>query len=224
VLPTTAALAETLETEIASLRESWSLDEHPFMQRWFSGGLAASELQSFAAEHYHALFALQRAARRATALSDGLLAEELNRYADDQEQAIELWCEFAVTTGWGRSAWYFAADPLPETAACASAWSGDDRSLTLHLVTIYAAESAFSELAPRQRKALTARYGFDEYSTRYFRFVAERSADAALTAKAALTSLLPLASNSALVDHAELIYRSYSDLLRGVQMLAEDRL
>lgn len=218
------ALAETLETEIASLRESWRLDEHPFMQRWFSGELAAAELQVFAAEHYHALFALQRAARRATALSDGLLAEELTRYADDQERAIELWCEFAVDTGWGRSAWYFAADPLPETAACASAWSGDDRSLTLHLVTIYAAESAFCELAPRQRKALTARYGFDDDSTSYFRFVADRSAEAALTAKAALTSLLPLASTSALVDHAELIFRSYSDLLRGVQMLAEDRL
>lgn len=218
------ALAETLETEIASLRESWRLDEHPFMQRWFSGELAATELQAFAAEHYHALFALQRAARRATALSDGLLAEELTRYADDQEQAIELWCEFAVDTGWGRSAWYFAADPLPETAACASAWSGDDRSLTLHLVTIYAAESAFCELAPRQRKALTARYGFDHDSTGYFRFVADRSAEAALTAQAALTSLLPLASTSALVDHAELIYRSYLDLLRGVQMLAEDRL
>jgi pyrroloquinoline quinone (PQQ) biosynthesis protein C len=208
---------------VARLREQWSFQRHPFMRRWFEGELSAADLQLFAGEHYHVLLALERASRGAAALADGLLAEQLAQYADDQEEAVELWCEFAVATGWGGSGWYFGQDPLPQTVACARRLSGagEGRSLVVHLATICAFESANAELAPLQLDALVLCYGFDHTSTRFHAAAPERSAHAALVAEGAITNLLPITSSSALVDHAELIYRSYLDLLTGVGALAE---
>jgi pyrroloquinoline quinone (PQQ) biosynthesis protein C len=193
------------------------------MRRWLDGTLTTGDLQLFAGEHYHALLALERAARHGAALTDGLLAEQLAGYADEQEDAVELWCEFAVATGWGGSGWYFGQDPLPQTVDCAQLLSGtgDRRSLVPHLATICAFESAMAELAPLQLDALVLCYGFDHASTRYYALAPERSAHAALVAEGAITNLLPITSSSALVDHAELIYRSYLDLLTGVGALAE---
>jgi pyrroloquinoline quinone (PQQ) biosynthesis protein C len=146
-----------------------------------------------------------------------MLAEELTRLADDQEDYLDLSCEFAVATGWGGSSWYFGEDPFPQTIACARAWSGESRSLDRHLVTIYAIESLLAHTSPTQLDALIGRYGFDARSVQYFALRAERAAgDAALT-QAALTSLLPLPSALHLVRHAELTYRSYWELLDGVQ-------
>ena len=210
---------------VARLREQWSFERHPFMRRWFEGGLSDADLQLFAGEHYHALLALERAARHGAVLADGMLAEQLVRYADEQEEAVELWCEFAVATGWGGSGWYFGQDPLPPTVDCARVLSGagDPRSLVLHLATICAFESAMVELAPRQLDALVLCYGFDSACTRYYALAPERSSHAALVSEGAITNLLPITSSSALVDHAELIYRSYLDLLTGVSALAEAR-
>jgi pyrroloquinoline quinone (PQQ) biosynthesis protein C len=212
-------------TTVARLREQRRFERHPFMQRWLSGELTAADLQLFAGEHYHALLALERAARHGAALADGLLAEQLARYADEQEEAIELWCEFAVATGWGGAGWYFGEDPLPQTLDCAHLLSGagDPRSLLTHLATIYAFESAMAELAPLQLDALVLCYGFDHDSTRYYSRASDRSAHAALVAEGALSNLLPITSSSALVDHADLIYRSYLDLLTGVDAFAEAR-
>jgi pyrroloquinoline quinone (PQQ) biosynthesis protein C len=125
------------------------------MRRWFDGTLTTGDLQLFAGEHYHALLALERAARHGAVLADGLLAEQLVRYADEQEEAVELWCEFAVATGWGGSGWYFGEDPLPQTVDCARVLSGagDRRPLVVHLATICAFESAMAELAPQQLDA-----------------------------------------------------------------------
>ena len=219
----TVAHADWPATTVARLGERWSFERHPFMQRWFDGTLTAADLQVFAGEHYHALLALERAARHGAALADGLLAEQLAGYADELQDAVELWCEFAVATGWGGSGWYFGQDPLPQTIDCAHLLSGagDRRSLLLHLATICAFESAMAELAPLQLDALVLCYGFDHASTRYYALAPERSAHAALVADGAITNLLPITSSSALVDHAELIYRSYLDLLTGVGALAE---
>ena len=208
---------------VARLRERWSFERHPFMQRWFDGALSAADLQAFAGEHYHALLALERAARSSAALADGLLAEQLTRYADEQADAVAGWCEFAVATGWGASGWYFGEDPLPQTIDCARLLSGvcEDRSLVLHLATICAFESATAELAQLQLDALVLCYGFDHASTRYYELASDRSAHAALVAECAIANLLPITSSSAVVDHAELIYRSYLDLLTGVGALAE---
>ena len=119
------AQAERLEREIAELGEAWGPAQHPFMRRWRAGEVSAAELGVFAAEHYQALVALADAAAQAARLADGLLADQLERYATGQERAVELWLRFAAATGWGGSAWHFGEDPLPETIACASAWRGD---------------------------------------------------------------------------------------------------
>lgn len=213
------AQAERLRTEIDHLHEAWDLRRHPFLGRWSAGELAATELQVYAAEHHYAAVALAGASRRAAGLTDGLLADELTRHADDQEDYLELWFEFAVEAGWCRSAWYFGEDPLPETVACARAWAGESRPLEEHLVTVYATESLFAQMAPLQLTALIDRYGFDARSLGYFELRSERAAADAGLMQAALTSLLPVPSPHRLLNQAELTYRSYWELLDGVQTL-----
>ena len=212
--------AEWLTAQIAQQREEWRLDRHPFLQRWVAGELSAVDLQLFAAEHHHAVMALKDGGRRAAASSDGLLAEQLGRYAEAQEESIALSCAFASATGWGRSAWYFAQDPLPQTAHCARTWAGHDESLAEHLVTIHAVQSSLAHVAPRLFGALVEHYGFDMGSARYFGRLAERAPRDAALGEAGLTSLLPRGPARTFVHLAEMAYRSYLELLDGVQMLS----
>jgi pyrroloquinoline quinone (PQQ) biosynthesis protein C len=179
--------------------------------------LTATELQVYAAEHHHAAAALAGASRRAAGLTGGLLAEELTRHADDQEDYLELWWQFAVETGWCRSAWHFGEDPLPETVACARAWSGASRPLDQHLVTVYAIESLFARMTRLQLTPLIDRYGFDARSLGYFELRSERASGEAALMQAALTSRLPVPSPRHLLNQAELTYRSYWELLDGVR-------
>jgi pyrroloquinoline quinone (PQQ) biosynthesis protein C len=195
-------------------------ESHPFMRRWFAGQLRSEDLMAFASEHYQVICALDRAARLAARRSKGLLASELLRYSDRCRESAGPWCEFAAATGWG-AAWYFGEDPLPQTVACAEAIVGEEeRSLELHLVTIHALESAFAELAPRQRETLGDRYGFDDVDTSYFALRAERSAGAAGMAEAALTGMAGGAGPAErLAAHAAHVRRSYLGLLDAVEAL-----
>ncbi|MGZ4176539.1 MAG: thiaminase II/PqqC family protein [Solirubrobacteraceae bacterium] len=211
-----SAQAERLERELAGLDEAWSPLDHPLVRRWLAGELSAGELRAFAAEHYHAAVALADAAARAARRADGLLADQLERYAAEQERAVDLWLGFAAATGWGGSAWYFGEDPLPETVACVSAWCADSASLAEHLVTIWAVESALAPLAQALGEALHTRYAMPVDATRYFARRARRGPDDAAVAQAGLTSLLPVTSPLALVCRAELARRSYLELLDGV--------
>jgi pyrroloquinoline quinone (PQQ) biosynthesis protein C len=214
------AQADWLAAEIATVHEEWRLDRHPFMRRWLAGELTGDDLQLFAAEHHHAVMALEEVGRRAAQLSDGLLAEQLGRYAEAQQERVEMSCAFASATGWGRSAWYFAQDPLEQTSACARAWAGTTGGLAQHLVTIQAMESALGRLAGRQLEALLEHYGFDFDSVGYFACLAERSAGDAALGEAGLTSLLPLVSPQGLLRDADTAHRSYLELLDGIQGLS----
>jgi hypothetical protein len=189
--------AERLGREIGELHELWSPLAHPLIRRWRAGELSAVQLGAFAAEHYHAQIALAEAAANAARLADGLLADQLVRYAAGQEEAVERWLHFAAATGWRGSAWYFGEDPLPETAACASAWRAQDATLAERLVTIWAAESTLASLAAVVKEAA-------------------RTTDDAAVVQAGLTSLLPVTAPLALVCRAELACRSYLELLDGV--------
>lgn len=211
-----SAQAQRLEREVGQLRETWDPARHPFMRRWCAGELSSAELRAFAGEHYHAVAALADVAARAARRADGLLAEQLRRYAGGQERALALWLRFAAAAGWAGSAWYFGEDPLPETIACASAWCADTDSLAEHLLTIWAAESALAPLAAAQRDVLRARHGFDHAATRYFARRARCGEHDAAVAQAGLTSLLPVTSPLGLVCRAELVYRSYLELVDGV--------
>jgi pyrroloquinoline quinone (PQQ) biosynthesis protein C len=213
------AQAEWLAAELLQVQSTHGYASHPLIARWLAGELRAAELTLFAAEHHHAVLALELAARRAAALSEGLQREQLERYARERSELIALSCEFAAGTGWGRSAWYFAEDPLATTADCARALGCQGRSLARHLVTIHALESSFGELAPLQHDALALHYGFAGPALAYFAACAERSEANAGLALAALTSLLPLLSPGTLVRQAELAHRSYLELLDGVEQL-----
>ena len=212
------AQAERLERELTAGDQRWSPAGHPFMRRWLDGELSADDLRLFAGEHYHAVCALAAAATVAARLADGLLAEQLRAYAAGQERALSLWLRFAAATGWSGSAWYFGEDPLPETVACASAWRTDETgdSLGGHVVTIWAVESTLAPLAGAQCDALRRPYGFDHAATRYFARRARRGEHDAAVAQAGLTSLLPVTSPLALVCRAELVRRSYLELVDGV--------
>jgi hypothetical protein len=99
------AQGDWLAGELAQLRQLRRLARHPFLQRWLAGKLTPCDLQVFAAEHHHAVVVLEDVARRAAAVTEGLLAEHLVRYAEEQAESIELSYEFASATGWGRSAY-----------------------------------------------------------------------------------------------------------------------
>jgi pyrroloquinoline quinone (PQQ) biosynthesis protein C len=210
------AQAERLEREVAAQGETWSPRDHPFIRGWRAGDLSVAQLGAFAAEHYHAIVALADAAAGAARLADGLLAEQLARYAAGQERAVELWLSFAAATGWGGSAWYFGEDPLPETDACASAWRAESVQLADRLVTIWAAESTLTGLERALGEALRTHYAIPREPARYFARRGPHATDDAALAQAGLTSLLPVTSPLALVCRAELACRSYLELLDGV--------
>jgi pyrroloquinoline quinone (PQQ) biosynthesis protein C len=210
------AQARRLEREVAALGEAWSPGEHPLMRRWRAGELPAVALGTFAAEHYQAVVALADAGARAARLADGLLADQLERYAAGQERAVELWLGFAAAVGCGGAAWHFGEDPLPETVACATAWRADEASLAEHLITIWAVQSVLAPLSQMLDEALRTHYGMPGDATRYFARRARRGPDDAALAQAGLTSLLPVAAPLALVCRAELACRSYLELLDGV--------
>jgi pyrroloquinoline quinone (PQQ) biosynthesis protein C len=210
------AQARRLEREVAVLCEAWSPGEHPLMRRWRAGELSAVALGTFAAEHYQAVVALADAGARAARLADGLLADQLERYAAGQERAVELWLGFAAAVGCGGAAWHFGEDPLPETVACATAWRADEASLAEQLITIWAVQSVLAPLSQMLDEALRTHYGMPGDATHYFARRARRGPDDAALAQAGLTSLLPVAAPLALVCRAELACRSYLELLDGV--------
>ena len=210
--------AAWLMAEIEHRRDYWAGRRHPFHQRWFTGDLTAAELQTYAGEHHHVVVSLADIAGRAARLADGMLHDELTRHCAERERGVDLWCEFALATGWSSSAaWYYAADPLPETTASVGIWlGGADRSLAEHLVTLYALESAHAEVARPQLDALLGAYGLGDRATRYFSRRCAGDAGPSGLIEAALTGLLPVADPFALVRHAEVAYRAYWDLLDGI--------
>ena len=211
--------ASWLLAEIRHRQDCWPGRRHRFHQRWFAGELTADELQTYAGEHHHVVVALADVTRRAAALADGMLREELVRHGAQRERGLDQWCAFALATGWSGSAgWYFAADPLPETTAAAAVWVGDARrSLAEHLVTLYALETAHAEVAQPQFDALLGHYGFDtDDSTGYFSGGCQGDSGSFGLIEAALIGRLPVTDPFALIRRAELTYRAYWDLLDGI--------
>lgn len=211
--------AAWLMAEIDHRRDYWSAGRHPFYERWVAGALTAADLRTYAAEHFHVALALADVSRRAAALADGLLGQELTREAARRDGEIELWCAFARAAGWSRaSGWWFAADPLPETETAVAGWVGDaERTLAAHLVTAYALETVQSDVARPAIDGLLGRYGFTESAgIAYFERRLRGDAGPAGLTEAGLTGLLPVADPFALLRRAELTYRGYWELLDGV--------
>ncbi len=215
--------ATWLMAEIDNRRDRWTADRHPFYTRWSAGVLTAADLQAYAAEHHHVAAALAEAAHRAAALADGLLQEELTRHAQERDHELDLWAHFSVATGWPRSAaWWFAADPLPETELSVARWTGDaERPLAAHLVTLYALETVVADVARPLLDALMGTYGFTRSaSVAYFERRLAGDDGAAGLIEAAICGLLPVTDPFVLLRHAEVSYRAYWELLDGVARTA----
>jgi pyrroloquinoline quinone (PQQ) biosynthesis protein C len=210
---------EWLWAELALLRERWDVLRHPFHRRWSEGRLTRGELQVYASEYDHVVVAVAVASRRAAELSSGLVGDALADHADEERDHVDWWRAFALGTGWCHSsAWYFGEDPFPETIACAKTIGGTlGRSLAEHLVTLYAVESAQSRVAPVALDGLVEHYGFDGGpGTEYFRLDAEREAEHATLAQAALQPLLGRDDPFVLLRQAEAVHRACWALLDGL--------
>src|SRR2546421_6181577 len=115
---------------------------HPFYVRWAAGQLTADELALYAGQYRHAVVALADAAAGAAQAAGPELAPALWEHAREEAEHVALWDRFADAVGGDRD-----ANPLPETAACAEAWSGAGRPLLDTLVALYAIESAQPAIA-----------------------------------------------------------------------------
>jgi pyrroloquinoline-quinone synthase len=184
---------------IDAARERWNVLEHPFYTRWEKGELTHEELARYAGEYRHAVVALARAARTA-----GL-------HADEEAQHIALWDDFASALGTK------AAEPLPETRCCASAWAAADEEFGAAAI-LYAIESGQPAISETKLRGLVDHYGFAEGSeaVEYFVLHGERDHEHAAEARARLEER----EDARLVGLAEAALAANWALLDGVSTAA----
>jgi pyrroloquinoline-quinone synthase len=185
---------------IDAARERWNVLEHPFYVRWERGELTQDELALYAGEYRHAVVALARAARMA-----GL-------HADEEAAHIGLWDDFASAAGTE------AAEPLPETRCCASAWAAADDDLGAAAI-LYAIEAGQPAISETKLRGLVEHYGFAEGSeaVEYFVLHGERDHEHAAEARAKLAEQ----EDGRLVGLAEAALAANWALLDGVSTAAD---
>jgi pyrroloquinoline-quinone synthase len=185
---------------IDAARERWNVLEHPFYVRWERGELTQDELALYAGEYRHAVVALARAARMA-----GL-------HADEEAAHIGLWDDFASAVGTE------AAEPLPETRCCASAWAAADDDLGAAAI-LYAIEAGQPAISETKLRGLVEHYGFAEGSeaVEYFVLHGERDHEHAAEARAKLAEQ----EDGRLVGLAEAALAANWALLDGVSTAAD---
>jgi pyrroloquinoline-quinone synthase len=184
---------------IDAARERWNVLEHPFYVRWERGELSQDELTLYAGEYRHAVVALARAARTA------------DLHADEEAAHIGLWDDFASALGTE------AAEPLPETRCCASAWAAADDELGAAAI-LYAIEAGQPAISETKLRGLVEHYGFAEGSeaVEYFVLHGERDHEHAAEARAQLAEQ----EDGRLVGLAEAALAANWALLDGVSTAA----
>ena len=186
--------------------------EHPFYVRWSEGTLTREELAAYSGQYRHAVVALASASRTAAPTADGELREHLEDHAAEETAHIELWDRFVAATGGDA-----AAEPTPESAACAAAWEGRDRDLTATLVALYAIESAQPKISEVKQQGLLDLYGFEPGpATDYFDIHATLDADHAAAHREFVEPVLEGADHDARLDAAREVLDANWKLLDGV--------
>ena len=182
---------------IDAARERWNVLEHPFYTRWEQGELTRDELARYAGEYRHAVVALARAAHTA------------RLHADEEAQHIALWDDFASALGTE------AADPLPQTRCCASAWTAADDELGAAAI-LYAIEAGQPAISETKLRGLLEHYGFsgDSPEVEYFAVHGELDHEHAAEARTKLAS----ADDERLVQLAESALAANWALLDGVSV------
>jgi pyrroloquinoline-quinone synthase len=197
---------------VESLRERWSVLEHPFYERWSDGSLSRDELGFYAGEYRHAVAALARALGAASDQADELIRAELAAHAAEEAEHVELWDDFAraLDADMDRA-------PRRETEACAESWTAGRDALE-GLVAAYTIESGQPAIAQTKLRGLVERYGFEEGpATDYFAIHAERDHDHAAQARELIEERLADADLDRLLAVAEGVLRGNWELLDGVE-------
>ncbi|HWC87092.1 MAG TPA: iron-containing redox enzyme family protein [Solirubrobacteraceae bacterium] len=189
------------------VRTRWDVLRHPFYQRWSRGELAPAELAFYAGQYRHAVVALADAAGHA---GDGSHAEE-------ERSHVSLWDGFLEFAGGD-----LAATPIPETLACAAAWSDPDRDLVTTLAALYAIEAAQPAISETKRAGLLAHYGAspDSAATGYFDVHAVLDLAHAGQGWKRLEAVMDPADEPRVVAEVERVLEANWRLLDGVQARA----
>ena len=148
-------------------RASIDVLEHPFYQRWNAGELSGEQLALYAGEYRRAVLALAEASELAAREAPAYLREDLRRHAEEEASHVALWDAFAEAA---RGAGHDEHEPLPQTLACARAWTaGED--LLERLAVLYVLEAGQPQISRTKLDGLAAHYGYtpEGPATAYFR-------------------------------------------------------
>jgi pyrroloquinoline-quinone synthase len=190
---------------LAPIHERWNVLRHPFYVRWEQGELTLAELGLYAGQYRHAVSALAETAAATEAVVGPCHAEE-------EQQHIELWDDFAAAVGAPD-----VSEPLPATARCAQAWTASDA--LEGVAVLHAVESAQPEISKTKLNGLVTHYGFSESedATTYFRVHAERDQAHAAEARTLLERLARREDSDRLLRAAGAALRGNWELLDGVE-------
>jgi pyrroloquinoline-quinone synthase len=189
---------------IDEARRRWDVLKHPFYERWERGELSREELAFYAGEYRHAVVAVAQAAGTAGDVE----------HAREEAEHVALWDDFAAAVEGPLD-----REPTPETAACAEAWSPEERFRAL--AVLYAVESAQPAISRTKLTGLVEHYGFDGEgpAAEYFRLHAERDLEHARASREALAEA-PAARQAELAAVAERALKANWQLLDGVERAA----
>lgn len=204
-------------TRLDAVRARNDVLTHSFYERWSRGELTRDELAVYAGEYHHAVVGLARASAAAASLEPTPgLRDELATHAAQETAHIDLWADFTAAVGGVP-----AAEPAPETVACASEWAGDGGRDLLHtLVALYAIEAGQPAISATKAAGLRDFYGLaDGPATAYFTLHAQLDHEHAAAGRALIEPRLQDADEDALLATAERVLRANWQLLDGVERL-----
>lgn len=202
-----------LWTRLEQARSRWNVLDHPFYRRWSQGELSRGELACYSGQYRHAVVALARASERAAQAAEPEVRPQLAEHAAEEAAHVALWDDFTRAVDGDPQ-----AQAEPETAACARAWAGEDRSFLGDLVALYAIESGQPAIADTKRAGLREHYGIDgAKDTAYFDLHAQLDHEHAATGRGLIEERVTPADVDALVAEAEAVLRANWELLDGVE-------
>src|SRR4051794_16311511 len=192
-------MPDSLFAQIDAVREAWNVLHHPFYARWSRGELTRDELARYAGQYRHAVVALAEGAQRAR-----------SAHAAEERAQVALWDEFLESGGGAAT-----AEPLPETAECAAAWSGEEADELASVAALFAIEAAQPAISETKRIGLERFYACAE--TRYFDVHAEVDHHHAAEGRAELEARAVAEDTPRLVAAAETALRANWRLLDGLE-------